>query len=67
MIWRGFLTVYKLLCNNTVDTVARLVNCFGQGCGYGSGSVSGSVSGSDDFLDPDPDWESGSRIRIQGQ
>jgi hypothetical protein len=24
-------------------------------------------SGFNDFVDPDPDWESGSRIRIQGQ
>jgi hypothetical protein len=24
-------------------------------------------SGFNDFVDPDPDWESGSRIRTQGQ
>jgi hypothetical protein len=27
----------------------------------------GCGSGSSDFVDPDPYWESGSRIRIQGQ
>jgi hypothetical protein len=31
--------------------------CFLQGCG----------TGFNDFVDPDPDWESGSRIRIQVQ
>jgi hypothetical protein len=35
----------------------------GENQGFGSGSG----SGFSDFLDPDPFWESGSRIRIQGQ
>jgi hypothetical protein len=30
-------------------------------------SIQGCGSGFSDFVDPDPYWESGSRIRIQGQ
>jgi hypothetical protein len=56
-----FVYLRGVSSSDTVDLASMRTVCqdisLKQGCG----------SGFNDFVDPDPYWESGSRIQIQGQ